>query len=200
MRYTLEKVDLHELGDVLENLAAPRGLTTAIGAYQKAEARDRFTTQGEGEWAERAVPNIPGLIGDFARSAVPRAHRFESRPALIDKSNLVESIDFWHRSDDRVAVGSLLPYAQAMHDGEEGESDEITETVQSNLWTFLKSGKGLPWKEKLGFLLNKKFTGTTLTTRPRARPFFVFDEDNRKGLEESLAIGLRQPGGSLETR
>ena len=156
-----------------ESLDNPRVALKQIGALMVAESQRSFRDQkhGEDKWEERAPINVYGLIADFAKGSKPPARRFESRPALRDTGRLAGSIAFRVLGRTAVEVGSNLEYAGTMQHGGPIESETITESMQKAIGKWLKTKKGVGFKDQLGWLLNKKFTGETLKGEVPARPF-----------------------------
>jgi phage gpG-like protein len=153
-------------------LEKPEAALKQIGAMMVAESQQSFRDQtfGTQSWDPRAVPNTFGIISDFYNGRKePPKRRFEPRPALKDTGRLAASIAFQLVGTDAVEVGTNLPYAAAHHNGEVVQSEPITQRVVDGLNKWLK-GKGAKWKNDLGFLLNKKFLGTTLETQLPERP------------------------------
>ena len=198
-RYSIRLEDLGALRVLAENLNDPRGIMTSVGALHKGMVEDRLHNEGKPRHAfpARMVPNIPGLIADFRKSKNPKSRRFVGRPVLFDTggAGLAGSIAFDVTGPRTVETGTNLDYAETQHEGGESESEVITEKMQENLWTFLKSDRGSAWQNDLGWMLNPKFVGQTVTIKVRARPFVDLDEDDLDETEELLAEGLFLEGG-----
>lgn len=195
----LRLVDAGSLEYVQANLHDATGLLKSTGALVKAGSAKAFVDQGRPAqtWDARMVPNVPGLISDFRRSKKPKRRRFQARPALGGTGRLKGSIDFSVVSARKVEIGSNLDYASIQHFGLESESDEITEKMQSNLWAWLK-GPGSEWKADLGWLLNSKYTGTTITIKVRARPIIDITEQDQEDLYELIGVALETEGGFVK--
>lgn len=162
-----------------------------IGAMMVAESQDAFKAQkfGKTAWKPRAVPNVYGLIADFAGGAKqPKPRRFESRPALRDTGRLASSINF-RVSGKVVEVGSNLPYAGTMHAGGSTTSETITKAVQEAIHRWLKNS-GSRWKTRLGWLLNKKFTGAKLEGKVPARPFVGVTRQTIADVKEVVGVKI----------
>lgn len=184
-----------KLRRVESTLANPTRVLTQIGALMVADSQQAFVDQKwEGKpWKPRSVPNIFGLIADFAAGKKPPARRFEARPALRDTGRLAASIAF-RVAGNATEVGTNLPYAATLNDGGEVESEKITEQVQEALWKFLK-GPGKPWQKRLGWLLNKKYRNTKLKQKVEPRQFVGLTpqlvEDIRETIGAEIAQSLR---------
>lgn len=165
--------------------ANPSGALKQVGAIIAAESRKSFREQRHGRdaWEQRSVPNVYGIVADFAKGSTPPARRFESRPALRDTGALSRSIAFRVTGGRSVVIGSNLPYAGTHQYGGTTESETITATVQKALWKWLKpKDKGM--KAQLGFLLNKKFRGERLSGEVPARPFVGITDTARADIRE----------------
>jgi phage gpG-like protein len=172
-----------------ENLRRPdKKVMPMIGALVKAQTLNHFRNQGtrDEDWPPRMTPNIPGIIRDLARSPQIKARRFQPRPALRDTGALMRSIDFELTGRNSVTIGSALPYAGTQQYGGESESDPITPMVQANLGIYLKSHKNQ--RGALGWMMNKKFTGKTLTINVQERPFLDISEDEMQEIIDMLAF------------
>ena len=185
-------------GDKLErwerNLENPRRALKQIGAIMVAESKRAFREQqhGNDDWDERAVPNVYGIIADFAQGAKsPKKRRFDSRPALKDPGRLSASIAAKVYGRSVVIVGSNLEYAGVMHAGGPIESETISSAVQRALWKWLKK-KGKAWASDLGFLLNKKYTGETLKGVVEPRPFVGITKSTIEDVREIVGLELME--------
>lgn len=162
-----------------------------IGALMVGESQDAFKRQkfGDAPWKPRAVPNVYGIISDFAGGAKePKARRFQSQPALRDTGRLAQSISF--RVVGRVVeVGSNVEYAATHQHGGATESETITQAMQKAIWKWLKS-KGGRWKSDLGWLLNRKFTGQKLKGRVPARPFVGVTKQTIADVKEVVGVEI----------
>lgn len=162
-----------KLDRIDRRLDNPEAALKAIGALMTAESQGAFKRQsfGKDRWPERARLNVFGIIADFHQGRrSPPARRFESRPALRDTGRLSSSIAFRLIGTHVVEVGSNLPYAGVHNFGGEVESKPITASVRSALWRWLKK-QDRQMRRRLGWLLNKKFTGETLVSDVPARRF-----------------------------
>lgn len=166
-----------------------------IGALMVSESQSAFRDQkfGSTAWKPRRVPNVFGILQDFADGRrEPPARRFEARPVLMDTGRLRQSIA-WRlmASGDVVEVGSNLPYAATHHRGGEIESATITQQMQSAIWAWLKSG-GRDHKRRLGWLLNRKFTGKKLTGKVSARPIVGITRDTIEAARQMLGVHVAE--------
>ncbi len=171
----------------LEN---PEKALKQIGALMVAESQASFSRQQHGgkKWRERAPVNVFGILADLSAGKTPPARRFEQRPALRDTGRLASSIAFQVRSPI-VEVGSKLPYASIHQFGGQTTSAPITGEVRRKLWTWLqKQGKDI--RRQLGWLLNSKFKGETLSTTVPARPFVGITDQTRKTIRRVIGVEL----------
>lgn len=169
--------------------ADPTPALRAIGAIMVAESQDAFKAQkfGEEEWKPRSVPNVMGLIADFALGRrEPLARRFESRPALLDTGRLKQSIAFRVVSNEAVEIGSNLEYAATMQFGGEVESEPVTSEMQEAIWRWLKTDSGKPYKKNVGFLLNKNQTNKTVQSSVPPRTFVGISDQTIADITEML--------------
>lgn len=174
-----------------QNLGRPTAALKQIGALMVAESQQAFRDQrlGKHEWPARSVPNVMGIIADFASGKrAPPARRFEDRPALRDTGRLAASIAFRLVGADSVEVGSSLPYADTHQRGGRSESATITEQVQRLLGRWLGS-QGAEMRQRLGWLMNEKFRGTKLTADVPKRPFVGVTDDTIKAVQ--LVVGAK---------
>lgn len=188
-----------EPGKKIERLAevtrAPTALQMQVGTMLVAQAQEAFREQrsSEGRWRERAPINVFGIIADFslAGRSSPPARRFETRPALVDTGALRRSIAWQGRGTNVVEVGSNLPYASLHQFGGVSESEKITESVQEKLHKWLrKQSKEL--RDALGWLLNKKYTGTKLRMQVEARPFVEISPQTIKDVKQTIGITIAE--------
>lgn len=164
-----------------------------IGALIVAESERAFREEkhGRDKWAARSDVNVYGIIADFSKGGTPPARRFERRPVLHDTGRLSGSITPRVLGRKAVEVGSNLPYAGVMHHGGPIESEPITKSVQKALDEWLKpKDKGI--KRRLGFLLNKKFTGETLKGEVPARPFVGITKDTIADIHEEIGVAIME--------
>jgi phage gpG-like protein len=170
------------------NLDNPSAALKQIGALMVAESQRAFREQqfGEEGWERRGIPNVFGIISDFAQGrAEPPQRRFEHRPALHDTGRLAASIAFKLLGTKVVEVGSNLDYAAPLHHGGEVESETVTEQVQRRLGRWLK-GQGSEWKDELGFLLRDVYTGKKQTMEVPARPIVGITKQTRADVLEAV--------------
>jgi phage gpG-like protein len=175
------------------NLENPSAALKAIGALMVAESQGAFKAQrfGGDVWRARGPVNVFGIIADFhAGKRAPAQRRFQTRPALQDTGRLRMSIAF-QVSGDTVAVGSNLPYAAVHQEGGKSTSAPITEKVQQALWRWLKK-QGSDLKAKLGFLLNKKYTGQTLEMTVPKRPFVGITRQTLRDVKEAVGVHIME--------
>jgi len=172
----------------LEN---PAKALKQIGVHMLAASQRAFRDQafGNDRWPERMVPNVPGIILDLKHEEDPQPHRFEERPALKDTGNLVRSLAM-RVGDTYVEVGSTMLYAARAHHGGPGLSEPMTEKMQERLAKWLRTAAGAPWKEDLGYLLNRRQRGNPVLVRARARPFVGFHEQLRRDILEDLGLNI----------
>lgn len=177
----------------LEN---PSAALKQIGALMLSESQRAFKLQqfGKTQWDARRVPNVFGIIADFALSGrtAPPKRRFDARPALIDKGSaggILGTIDFHVVGKNTVEVGTRLPYAGVHQIGGPVESEKITETLQKKLWKWLKK-QSKERKDQLGWLLNKKLRGQTRKMRVPARPFIGITDLTRENVREAIGVHI----------
>lgn len=173
------------------NLVKPEVALRQIGVLMVAESHENFREQrmGNTPWKERRVPNVMGVIADFALGRrEPLARRFEKRPVLRDTGRLMQSIAFAVKVDV-VEVGTNLPYASVQHYGGTTESQPITEQVRTGLNAWLK-GKGKPWRKALGFLLNSNLKGKRLQSHVPARPIVGITEQTIDDVHETVKVRI----------
>lgn len=181
---------LRKIERTLEN---PERALKQIGALMTAESQEAFREQqfDDKEWRKRAVPNVFGILADFAAGKKsPPQRRFESRPVLRDTGRLAASIAWNIVATDVVEVGTNLEYAGVHHAGGDVESVEITEKLQDALWTWLKKKPNRKWQSKLGWLLNVKLRGTKLRSRVPARPFVGLTRQGRRDIDRAIGVTI----------
>jgi phage gpG-like protein len=175
-------------------LEAPTQALHQIGLLMVAESQQSFRAQAFGglTWPQRRVPNVFGIIADFAAGKKqPPRRRFDARPALQDTGRLASSIAHRVVGKDVVEVGSNLPYAGTMHHGGKTESARITDAVAELLADWLRQD-GAPWRKALGWILNRKFRGKTLKGRVPARPFVGITEQTIEDVREVVAVKIME--------
>lgn len=180
-----------KLGRWEEHLTRPEAALKQIGAMMTAESQQAFRDQkfGDKAWAPRSVPNVMGIIADFAAGKKnPPARRFESRPAMVDTASMRNSIAFRLVSQQVVEVGVNRPQANVLHAGGAIESKPIDERVRQGLMAWFK-GQGKQWRSRLGWLLNPKFAGQTLKSKVPARPMVGVTKQTIEDVQD--AVGLR---------
>lgn len=129
----------------------PREVLVGVGVLLIKESQRAFREQrmGSVRWKTRGetkmVPNWPGLLEDFGPrgKTTPPDRRFEPAPVLKDQGNLYRSFDRAPRlyGKDTVEVGSMLPYAGALHAGGETETAVITQALQDRMWDWMKKAR-----------------------------------------------------------
>ena len=173
----------------LEN---PAAALKAIGTIMVAASQDAFRAQAFGgqAWEPRAPINVYGIIADFAQGRKnPPQRRFERRPALQDTGRLARSIAFQVVGTRAVDVGTRLEYAGVHQFGGPVESEKITPEVRRNLWRWLKR-QSRDLRNRLGWLLNKKFKGKTLKGEVPARPFVGVTDQIRDDVAQVVGVKI----------
>lgn len=177
-------------------LANPEKALKQIGVLGVAESHEAFTLQRLGDvgWPPRGKVNVMGIIADFAKgSRKPPARRFQRRPALFDTGRLSGSINFRFSASGRwVEWGALAgdpDYASKHQFGGETESETITEDLQTRLWKWLQK-QSSELKQKLGFILNKKWVGDKIPGSVPARPFVGITRQLIADVEEVVGVLL----------
>ena len=176
----------------MKALENPQRALKQIGALMVAESQRSFRDQkhGRDKWKARSDVNVFGIISDFSKGSTPPQRRFESRPALRDTGRLSGSISY-KVGGSAVEVGTNLDYAGVHQFGGAVESDKISKSVQKSLQTWLKpKDKGL--KDRLGWLLNKKFTGETLKGQVPARPFVGITKETIEDVREVVGVDIME--------
>lgn len=171
-------------------LERPERTLKQIGTLMVAESQASFSKQSFGgkRWQERAPVNVFGILSDFAAGKNPPARRFQTRPALRDTGRLAASIAYQVRTPV-VEVGSKLPYADVHQFGGTSTSAAITPEIRRKLWAWLKK-QGKDVRVQLGWLLNSKFKGETLTARIPARPFVGVTQQTKKQVSRLIGVEL----------
>lgn len=211
-------------GDLLRalgrNLSNPARVMKRLGFLVQTRAKKAFTDQKRGPftWKPRSVPNVPGILADLreGKRDIP-ARRFEARPALVDRGDLLASIS----KDSAVAVegsnvvrvGSNRPYAALHQHG--GEVDiPIDDALKEKIAALLKRMAGkAKYAERKAFGFGPSsgdFAGAArasgraemlrkalgpylrknvrgITWRVPARPFVVVDDQDRADLSRMAA-------------
>lgn len=164
----------------------------AIGIMMVSESQRAFQEQrfGNDAWQPRSVPNIFGLLQDFADGRdEPKPRRFDARPALEDTGRLRMSIAHRVLNKSTVEVGSNLPYAQVHHAGGETKSVKITQDLQDRLWKWLKS-QGVDLRVRLGWLLNKKWRGSSLDGKVPRRPIVGLTKQTIDDVRDVIGVKI----------
>ena len=187
-----------EAGAKVERIEAallkPQAALKQIGAMMVAESQQAFKDQSFGgkPWAARAPVNVYGIIADFAEGKKkPPERRFQDRPALRDTGRLSASIAFQIVAADTVEVGTNLDYANVLQVGGTIKSKKITGSVRKALWMWLKRQKP-ELKQKLGFLLNKKFKDKNLTGRVEPRQFVGLTQQTIEDVQEIVGVRIME--------
>lgn len=198
------KVEISMKDGAVTLRAAVQNVTDAldtIGVAVSSSAQAAFTDQALGDikWAVRypKMPdpfiNVAGAVSDLLRSARVKGRRFERRPAGVDSNTLSRSISHEVVSDDTVEIGSDVEYAPTFQLG--GVSNlPVSEGVKENLRDFLRTGKGKPYRQRLGFL----FQLDQLETELVPRPFLGITEQTRRDIIELIEdqIEMEAQGGN----
>jgi len=175
-------------------IANPERALKQVGVIMVAESQRAFRDQGFGsaQWAPRGVPNVFGILADFAagKSEPPR-RRFEPRPALQDTGRLAASIAFEVVGRDSVRVGSNLDYAEVMHRGGKIQSVMIDGRVRSELWRWLRR-QPRAIKRQLGWLLNQRFKGKKLEHEVPARPFVGVTDRTIAAVKATIGVAIME--------
>ena len=175
-------------------LDKPAGALKAVGVMVESDSQRAFKLQRHGQknWPPRGKINVFGLIADFTKGKrAPFQRRFQQRPALKDTGTLSKSVKSKPAGPTAIIIGSNLDYASVHHFGGTVESKPITSNVQRLLWKWLK-GTGSKHKEKLGWLLNKKFTGETLETQVPERPIVGLTKTTRKDIKKLFGVHVME--------
>lgn len=201
---TVRITDIANVADAIEALRVQisdtRPVMDVMGAMVASAGQAAFTQQALGsiKWPRRYpfepfVVNVAGLVADLAGpGGVPKARRFQARPAGFDTGSLEASIDHDVVSDTEVEVGSPLEYADKVNRGGKG-TQEITGQVRSNLAAFFRNDPRAtkPVKARLGFL----FQDQTLETEVVPRPFLGIPDETEADMIETVEEMLAgEPG------
>lgn len=176
------------------NLVSPTVALRQIGAFMVAESTRAFREQqfGDRRWTDRRVPNIFGIIADFhAGRRAPPARRFEARPALQDTGRLAASMASQLVGTDVVEVGTTIGYASVHHRGGRVESETITDTVRTALWSWLRT-RSREIRQRLGWLLSPNFRGKKLTANVPARPMVGITRRTREAIRKIIGVEIME--------
>lgn len=173
-------------------LARPDQALRQIGAIAVAESQAAFAAQRHGNksWRARSTPNVMGIIADFSAGRTPPGRRFDARPALRDTGALARSIAFQVRSPV-VEWGSNLHYARLHQFGGTSRSATITGTIRTKLWKWLQR-QSREIRVQLGWLLNDKFRGQSITSRIPARPFVGITQRTRMAVQRIIGVEIME--------
>lgn len=163
------------VGRLVETLERPAPLLAAWGALLVSESQRAFRDQRFGEFAwparyeGRKDPflNLAAALAEWNRGGKPRARHFQRRPALIGQggTGLRGSIASRVVGTDTVEVGSELPYA-SLHQRGGGTSMPITATAKKAVAKWLRTKRGAPFRDSIGFLFRRDTLNTFLHRRP----------------------------------
>ena len=137
-----------------------------VEASQTAFRDQRY---GKDIWRARAVPNVYGLISDFADGRQPPNRRMQSKPALRDTGTLMRSINYQIRGTS-VKIGTSVRYARVLDEFGPIESRKITKKVQRRAKKWLAT-KSDAVRKKLQWLTNPENEGTEAQGEVEPRPF-----------------------------
>lgn len=174
-----------------------RGLLEKIGVLMEEESQQAFQRQRLGDFAwEPRYPNqgdpfinVAGAVDDFARGSVrPRSRRFQRRPALRDTGQLQRSIRSRVSGDDKVEVGTNLPYA-ANHQFGLVSTQTVDKSTKQRIAAWLLTDQGREYRPKMVFLLNPNTNA--LQTETVQRPFLgvttTLEADIAETVEEHVS-------------
>lgn len=170
----------------------PQKALKQVGIMMVAESQRAFVEQkfGGQPWRERAVPNVMGIIADFAAGRTkPKSRRFDARPALMDTGSLAKSISYRIVSADTVEVGTNLPYAPTLHSGGKVQSEPVTKKMQDAIWKWLK-GEDRELRRSLGWLLNKKFTGKRIEAEVPKRRMVGVTKQTKQDIRQIVKVAI----------
>lgn len=160
-------------------LESPSKALEVIGILGVSLTQRAFDDQrlGNVQWRPRRVPNIFGIIRDFAEGKKkPPTRRWDPLPALRDTGRLYQSIAHRIVSDDTVQIGTNLDYASVHQFGGDSESETITPTMQQAIAEWLRK-EDPQTNVELGWLTNPKFAGSRLKAKIPARPFVGWTDE-----------------------
>jgi phage gpG-like protein len=182
-----------KIARIENNLDNPQRALKQIGVLMVAESQRAFKDQAFGgkKWPARGAVNVFGIIADFAAGRKPPARRFESRPALRDTGRLASSIAFQLVGTNVVEVGTNVQYAAVHQTGGKVQSATITAELQAALWKWLRN-QSAQLKRRLGFLLNKKFTNTSLEGTVPARKFVGITRQTREFVRRAVGVEIME--------
>ena len=181
-----------EMEALRERVRDLRPALQVMGEVLATQAHEAFEIQSLSELAweprypnQRSDPfvNVAGVLADLNAGQDPKARRFENRPAGIDSSSLVKSIDVKEVTESSVTVGSEAYHAQMFQKGGQ-RSQPVTEDAKIRLLYLLEE------RPELGSRLGTLLDLDELVTRVVPRPFMGITDNNRKDFVEVLEIYL----------
>lgn len=160
----------------------------AVGLELVASARRSFDGQRSPDgvvWRARAVPNVAGMVSDFARGrADPKASRLLPRPALVDTGALRRSIGY------RLEAGRVIPTAGVDYGMAQAEGGQSTLTI-----TPAVRRAAIRWLDRrdqddaVDGSLRKAVRKPTVTIRFPARPFLGADDRAQEAIRSIVRRG-----------
>jgi phage gpG-like protein len=194
-------------------LAHPERLLPAMSSLMRSQARQAFERQNFGgiAWPARypnqqpPKVNIAGVVQDLAKGPTIKARRFDDRPALLDRGDLLRSIATRRIGNDAIEQGSVVPYASIHQTG--GETKQaVTAAVKQNLGLWLSGRSKTPkkkgqnktkaqkrladdrakYRRKLGWL----FRADEITTHVAQRPFLGLTGETEKKIDRIITMAL----------
>lgn len=197
---------------IRELLEDPEDMLKKIGVVLTSESQRAFDEQEfdgepwEGRYPNQEDPvvNVAGVARDLVTADVPKARRFDRRPAGIDTRNLWNSLvpdrSISTPSTFVVEVGSDVEYASTVHYGGTTEIP-ILPIVKTRIDRFIHSKAGAPYYWKLVGLTGE---ATVLETQVVPRPFLGITERAAKKIVSIVengpfeVLGVAEEGGGEE--
>lgn len=181
-----------KLNRIKAALDDPKRALKQIGILGVAESQGAFRSQrfGANTWPTRGVPNVFGIIADFAagRTAPPN-RRFDPRPALIDTGGLRGSLAYRPVGQTTVEWGTVKTYAAVHQTGGPIESEVLDADTQARIARWLRRQPELRQRQ-LGFLTLPSLKGTRIQGRVPARPFVGITETTRKNVDRAVGVHI----------
>lgn len=147
----------------------------AVGVELVASSRRSFDEQRAPDgsvWRARAVPNVAGMISDFAKGRPdPKPSRLLERPALVDTGRLRRSIGY------RLEAGRVIPTVGIDYGAAQAQGGATTITI-----TPAVKRAAIRWLDRrdeddaVDGRLRKAVRSDVVTIRFPARPFLGADE------------------------